>query len=220
MTLPMRMFLARLASVLLVVGSVLSSGCRSAAPTPPHRSATPVQRRPQISLKHGTRAEQETQHQLERLLDQHDLSPWTFTDKVEIDEESIPHSHPVLTLHTRHLRDDLLLLATYIHEQSHHFCQQHRAQVGTAMAEVEAMFPGMPVGFPDGANDKDSSYEHLSCVIPLEHAGLRALVGELTALQVIQFWAQDHYRVLYGTFAENRRKIWSALEKTGLELPQ
>jgi hypothetical protein len=40
---------------------------------------------------------------LERLLKQYDLSKWIFTRKVIIDQGEIPHSHPVLTLHTRHL---------------------------------------------------------------------------------------------------------------------
>jgi hypothetical protein len=54
-----------------------------------------------------------------RFLDKYDLTPWLFTRAVVIDDDATPHSHPVLTLHTRHLRDDLLLLSTFIHEQSH-----------------------------------------------------------------------------------------------------
>lgn len=204
--------------ILFVAGSIFSTGCRTTAGV--HGSSTPAERRPTITLKRGTPGEQSTKRQLERLFNQYDLSPWLFTDSIEIDEESIPHSHPVLTLHTRHLQDDLLLLGTYIHEQGHHYCQQQRQLARTAMAEVEAAFPNMPVGFPDGANDKDSSYEHLSCVIPLEHAGLRRLVGELNAFQAMEFWANDHYRVLYRTFVQNRGKITSAFEKSGLKFPQ
>ena len=87
-------------------------------------TTTPKDRRPTISLRHGTVAEQATQRQLEKLFDEYDLSPWLFTQAVVIDEDAVPHSHPVLTLHTRHLKDDLLLLSTFIHEQSHHYCQR------------------------------------------------------------------------------------------------
>lgn len=62
-----------------------------------------------------------TKVQLERLLDSYDLSPWLYTRSVAIDADAIPHSHPVLTLHTRHLDDDRLLLSTFVHEQLHWF---------------------------------------------------------------------------------------------------
>ena len=41
-----------------------------------------------------------------RLLRTYDLSPWFFTNVIVIDEKAVPHSHPVLTLYTRHGRDD------------------------------------------------------------------------------------------------------------------
>jgi hypothetical protein len=197
----------------------LLAGCRTVTATGP-RTATPASARPAITLKHGSVAEVQTRAQLERLFDTHELSAFFFAPAVEIDEDAIPHSHPLLTLHTRHLHDDLLLLATYIHEQSHHFCQQNREQLKPALSDVEAAFPGMPVGYPDGANDHDSSYEHLACVIPLEYFGLVARVGELQAFQALDFWSEDHYRVLYETFLHHRGAIWGALKKTGLTLPK
>jgi hypothetical protein len=108
-----------------------------------------------IQLAHGSATEQQTKRQLERLLAQYDVSPWRFTSKVIVDDNTIPHSHPVLTLHTRHLRDDDLLLSTYIHEQSHRFFSDHAAQTGQAVAELKRLFPGLPVGFPDGGDTID-----------------------------------------------------------------
>src|SRR5437016_4838784 len=78
----------------------------------------------EIKLLHGSKPESETREQLVRLLKTYDLAKWTFTKSVIIDQESIPHSDPVLTLSTRHLRDDELLLSTYIHEQLHWFFVQ------------------------------------------------------------------------------------------------
>jgi hypothetical protein len=69
-----------------------------------------------ISLKHDSAPEQQTKIQLERLLASYDLRKYTFTDKVVINEAAIPHSHPILTLHTRHLDSDDELLSTYVHE--------------------------------------------------------------------------------------------------------
>lgn len=196
-------------------------GRAAAASVSPPRpaAATPPQGRPRIAAKHAAPAEEATRRQLERLLDQYDLSPWRFTDAVEVEADVIPHSHPVLTLSTRHVNDDLLLLSTYVHEQSHWYFQVHRAATRAAMAELEAQFPGLPVGFPDGANDHDASYEHL-CVNAFEYQALRRLVGELTARQVLEFWAGDHYRVIYRTVLDHDRDIRAVLKHHGLEPPR
>jgi hypothetical protein len=74
-----------------------------------------------IRTAHDSAAELATKAQLERLIAAHDLRQWTFTHEIVIDEKSIPHSHPVLTLHTRHLKQDDELLSTYLHEQLHWF---------------------------------------------------------------------------------------------------
>src|SRR5215470_6516498 len=72
-----------------------------------------------ITLAHNSATEQQTRDQLQRLLKAYDVSAWIYTKAVAIDDRAIPHSHPVLTLHTRHLKDDALLLSTFVHEQFH-----------------------------------------------------------------------------------------------------
>ena len=57
-----------------------------------------------IALKRDTTAEATTREQLQRLLKTYDLSPWFYTKSIVIDEQAIPFSHPVLTLHTRHAK--------------------------------------------------------------------------------------------------------------------
>jgi len=52
-------------------------------------------------------------HFEERILASYDLSRYTFTYQVIIDEKAIPHSHPVLTLHTRHLGSDEQFLSKF-----------------------------------------------------------------------------------------------------------
>jgi hypothetical protein len=160
----------------------------------------------EISLKNGSSAEQQTKEQLLRLVKSYDLSTWIMTRKIEIDENAIPHSHPVLTLSTRHLKDDELLVSTFVHEQMHWFVLQDQENLGAALKELEEIYPTVPVGFPDGASDEDSTYLHLA-VVYLEHRANRELLGELRAKQVIEFWATDHYRWIYKTVSENPQKI-------------
>ena len=73
----------------------------------------------EIELAHGSQAEEATRDALLRLVGEHDVSAWLYTHRVIIDQTAIPHSHPVLTLHTRHLGEDEHLLSTFVHEQFH-----------------------------------------------------------------------------------------------------
>jgi hypothetical protein len=169
-----------------------------------------------ISLKNRDAKEGATQSQLERLLSQYDLTPWIFTTSVVIDEDSIPHSHPVLTLHTRHLKDDDLLLSTFVHEQAHWFFDQHHEDAAKAVAELRGLYPSIPVGFPEGSNDSDGNYEHL-IVIYLEDEADRKLLGELRAWQVMSFWSQDHYTWLYRTVLKDRARLRDLVRKHHLD---
>jgi hypothetical protein len=69
---------------------------------------------PEIVLVHNTQREQQTKDQLMRLFEQHTLDKWLYTEHIQIEEQAIPHSHPVLTLNTRHPDDPQALLATYM----------------------------------------------------------------------------------------------------------
>jgi hypothetical protein len=169
-----------------------------------------------ISLKHGDAKERETQSQLERLLAQYDLAPWIFTTSVVIDEDAIPHSHPLLTLHTRHLRDDDLLLSTFVHEQAHWFFEQHRSDAAKAVSELRGLYPSIPVGYPEGSNDSDGNYEHL-IVIYLEFEADRRLLGELRAWQVMSFWSQDHYTWLYRAVFRDRVRFGELIKRYHLD---
>src|ERR1051325_4802947 len=122
-----------------------------------------------IELKHRSDAERQTKEQLERLLGVYDLRKYTFTKSVLVDEGSIPHSHPVLTLHTRHLSSDDQLLSTYVHEQLHWYLDNHANQTDAAEAELRKMYPKVPVGYPEGAQDQESTYLHLiDCYLEMQ----------------------------------------------------
>lgn len=170
-----------------------------------------------ISLKKGESGELATQRQLERLLALYDVSPWVFTNKIVIDGDprTIPHSHPVLTLSVRHLKDDELLLATFIHENLHWFMDAHPQEVEKAIADLKTMFPKVPVGYPEGAQDERSTYVHL-LVCALEYDAIKPMLGELRARQVIEFWTSDHYTWVYRTVLDREWDLRGVLKKNGL----
>lgn len=162
--------------------------------------------------------ERATGEQLERLLDRYDLSPWLFTRDIRIDRSAIPHSHPVLTLHTRHLKDDDLLLSTFVHEELHWYLVEHPAATEAAIEELKARFPKTPIGFPLGSSDERGNYVHLLDIY-LEWRADRLLLGELRARQVMEFWASDHYTWVYRTVLDHEREIGDIVNRHGLLYP-
>jgi hypothetical protein len=110
-----------------------------------------------IALQRGATAEAQTREQLQRILKTYDLSRWIFTESIRIDETAIPFSHPTLTLSTRHLKDDELLLSTFVHEQAHWFLAERADDAGAAIQELRKMFPKVPSGPPEGARNEYST---------------------------------------------------------------
>ena len=159
-----------------------------------------------IALKQGTADEARTRDQLQRLLATYDLSPWIYTNSIVIDERAIPFSHPVLTLHTRHLRDDELLLSSFVHEQFHWFLSERRVATEQAIADLRKLFPSVPSGGVAGARDEYSTYLHL-LVCYLEQQAVLRILRELKAKQVMDFWAPDHYTWVYQTVISRSRDI-------------
>jgi hypothetical protein len=165
-----------------------------------------------IELKQKSRPEQQTKDQLERLLGTYDIQQWIFTKSILIDDTAIPHSHPVLTLSTRHIKDDELLLSTFIHEQFHWWASGNNDGTQKSIAELRGMFPKVPVGAPEGAVDENSTYLHL-VVCYLEYRAMRELLGEFKSRQIMDFWATDHYTWIYRTVLEKPREISTVLFK-------
>ncbi|NMO20659.1 hypothetical protein HPC49_12335 [Pyxidicoccus fallax] len=193
---------------LLMLFMVIGLGCRSA---PPARRTAAID----IALVHDSVPEQQTREQLRRLLEQFDVSPWLYTRTIQIDERAIPHSHPVLTLHTRHLAQDMQLLSTFVHEEMHWFLDERAEATQRAMAELRELYPTLPVGFPDGARDLESSYLHV-LVNALEYAAMQRVAGRDTATRVLDFWVNDHYRALYRIVLKDEARIRELLVRHGL----
>jgi lysophospholipase L1-like esterase len=170
-----------------------------------------------IQLAHNSEREIDTEKQLARLLTSYDLHKYTFTHSVIIDERSIPHSHPVLTLHTRHLKSDDQLLSTYVHEQLHWYLEQHLEQTQAAENDLRKIYTKVPVGFPDGSDDEEGTYLHLiTCY--LEMQADRDLMGAERTAAVMNFWAGDHYRWVYRTVTQDESTIRGVVEQEKLEI--
>lgn len=170
-----------------------------------------------IELASGTALEKAGKAQLERILARYDLEGLIFTTRVRIESRVIPHSHPVLTLNTRHLDDDELQLATFLHEQVHWYCSGKEELVDAAIVDLKSLYPEVPVGFPESARDEYSVYLHL-IVNLFELDALGRVLGPEKARAVIG--RKDYYLWIYDKILREQEKIRPILQKHGLELPE
>ncbi|GAC1646515.1 MAG: hypothetical protein NVS9B15_04610 [Acidobacteriaceae bacterium] len=159
-----------------------------------------------IHLAHDTDSEQRTRAELQQVVSKYDTGKYTFTREVVIEERAIPHSHPVLTLNTRSLGSDEQLLSSYLHEQLHWFLDAHKDATAAAVEDLRKMYPRVPVGYPDGAVDVKSTYEHLlDCWLELQADS--DLLGQETARRTIREIGKDHYRWVYATLLRDEVAI-------------
>ena len=168
-----------------------------------------------IKLAHGSEAEARTRDLLLSLVAQHDLSHWPVTGDIVIDERAIPHSHPRLTLHTRHAGQPDRLLSTYLHEQIHWLVLKTPRSLDAVIAELRARYPAIPIQHPDGAGDERGTYLHLA-VNYLELVAASEYLGRDAALEVFAFWVADHYRAIYATVVRDECAIGAIVRRHGL----
>jgi len=170
-----------------------------------------------ITTANDTADEIETAQQLHRLMETH--APWDFvwTRTVEIDRNAIPHSHPVLTLHTRYLENDTGLLATFLHEQLHWYVNTFPDARDAAMADFAEMYPDIPVGYPHGARDEESNALHL-LVCLLELRALSRFVGEQAARAELE--SNTHYLDIYRAVLDDTDALQAVLDRHGIGLPE
>lgn len=133
--------------------------------------------------------------ELRHLLDSYDLEPWTLTRRVRIAQRVISHSHPVLTLSTSSLGNELELLSTFVHEQLHWLEDEPwLGDFRAAMDELRELYPEVPPSGEGGARDETSTYRHL-LVCDLEYQVMTALVGRKRARETLG--AITHYEWIY-----------------------
>lgn len=147
-----------------------------------------------VTTKNGTDLERRGKEQIERLVRDYDIDRWMFTRDVIVESRVTPHSHPVLTVNTFYIDDDLGQLATLLHEQFHWPASEADARTEAAIAEFREMFPNAPDRSGRGARDQYSTYLHL-IVCDLEFQAMTSLVGESRAREIMA--AYDHYEWIY-----------------------
>jgi hypothetical protein len=171
--------------------------------------------KPAIELATGSEAEVKTRDWLVRLLEEHEISGWMFSLRVRIEENAIPHSHPVLTIGTRSPHD-WALLSSLIHEQIHWLCWERWHESDGALGEITTRYPNPPVGDPDGARNEFSSHLHY-LVNFLELEALGQFLGAEKAGEYLR--GKPFYRALYATVVDDREWLADLCARHELVLP-
>lgn len=170
-----------------------------------------------IKTKHGNALEERKRDQMERLARQYDLSKYTLTRDIMIEQGAINHSMPELTLNLRFLDDDDLALSAYVHEQGHWLLvERGRGQNELLFERLHMMFPGIPTQMPQGSGGLRDTYFHV-IVCTLEWEGMEDLVGAQRARRVMEWKQHDHYTSIYETVLQNREKIETLMEQYGIK---
>jgi hypothetical protein len=170
----------------------------------------------QITCKESTVNEIRVRTELDFLIRKYNLKNYFFTDAVIINESADnPHSHPVLTLNTRHLGD--ILLSTFIHEQIHWYAVQHFSRMKAAVQELKIIYPTVPVGYPNGARDEFSTYLHI-IINWLELDTLSVLLEKNQFKEVVDFLQRDHYRWIYNIVISDYDVIKKISDKYEIQL--
>jgi hypothetical protein len=162
-----------------------------------------------IDLTEAQKASERVRSMLLKLSSDYDLSPYEYTHRVRIAPGEIAHSHPVLTLNTM-IREETALLSLYLHGQMHWYVTWYSyARHGSwnaIWAALSACYPNVPVVFPEGAHNAQSSYLHL-IVNWLEVEAAAQLLGHPKSVALAQknFVYSGLYRIVLAD--------WDALTK-------
>jgi hypothetical protein len=163
-----------------------------------------------ITVKHGSERELRTKAQLERVLHDYDLSKYTFTRDVIIEEQAINHAFPVLTLNARFADSEDELLSSFVHEQLHWHLRDRGAAMQSAMAELRRFYPRVPVGGTEGAETEYSTYGHLvDCYLEIQAD--RRLIGPERTAAVIA--AKGHYTWIYKTDLQDEARMAALVDR-------
>ena len=185
--------------------------------TAPFVSSAHAQPRTAATLTFAVDEEAQAREQLQRLLAEYDLDPWIVTTRIRIAAGEIPHSHPILTLNTKYLDDDLRQLATFLHEQMHWYEESdaHEAAVDRAIEDLRVRYPNPPSHEEIGTRSEYSTYLHL-VVNWLTFDALRHLLGDEEARTLTD--GNNIYRWVNQRVLDDTAAIGAILDDHGLRI--
>jgi hypothetical protein len=169
----------------------------------------------EIKGKHHSMREMQVSSELEEIVKKYDVSKYTFTNTVIIEERTMNHAFPDLTLNVHFLGSDDELLSSFLHEQLHWYLRDRPMQMERAVKELRTLYPKVPVGLPEGADTEYSTYGHLvDCYLEIQAD--RQIMGPERTDQVIK--NKPWYTWIYQTITRDEKTIADIVTKNHLEI--
>ena len=169
----------------------------------------------EIKSRHHSLREMQVSSELEEILKKYDVSKYRFTNTVTIEERTMNHAFPDLTLNVHFLGSDDELLSSFLHEQLHWYLRDHPMQMERAVRELRTLYPKVPVGLPEGADSEYSTYAHLvDCYLEIQAD--RQIMGPERAEQVVR--NKPWYTWIYRTITRDEKTIADIITNNHLEI--
>lgn len=165
-----------------------------------------MNRKIDIILKNNSNTEKNAKKQLLSLLKKYDLSKYILTDKVIIEDRVIPHSHPVLTLNTRHNLNLDRFLSVFIHENLHWIETIERSKFNLALYDLKKEFK-----YPENCSTKEISFFRHLIICYLELKADIDILGKTKAYNLAK--TADIYRDIWVIILRNEKIIETVLKK-------
>lgn len=188
-------------SKILVIGALLSSAFAA--------------EKIEIQLQHRSSRELQESVELTHLLKKYNLTKYTFTRNIIIEERAMNHAFPVLTLNIYYLGSDDELLSSFLHEQLHWYLRDHPIHMEQAVTELRRLYPRVPVGLPDSADTLESTYAHLvDCYLEIQAD--RQVIGPERTERVIKH--KPWYTWIYKTINRDEKTIAAIVTQNHLDI--
>jgi hypothetical protein len=150
-----------------------------------------------------------------RLAIEHNLEPYLYTKKINIESRVIPHSHPVLTLNTRNAEFSQKILSTWLHEEFHWWAEMNGESIEKAILDFRSIYPVLPQA--GGGRSEYSTYLHL-VVCFLEYKAVSQYLGEGRAREILQEFAtvDEIYPWIYNQILNRTQEIGNVVKNRNL----
>ncbi len=122
-----------------------------------------------------------TKQNLFHLAKVYDLKPFLFTKQIHIQSYVVPHSHPILTINTRHADRPQHLLSTWLHEEFHWWAGMNQKSTDRAISQLKKIYPNVP----GEVSTSRSIYLHL-IICYLEYRALVHYLGEKESQVIVR----------------------------------
>ena len=157
-----------------------------------------------ITTKNNFPEEIKAKKVLESILTKYNVP--IFTKNIVIEKDSIPHSHPILTLNAR-TDDSLVVLKTFVHEQFHWFEAEH-SRLDETINFLKEKYKNN-----DEFKDEKSFYIHIVVCFNTRNS-LEKLVSNEELEYIYKQW--QPYPKMEKFIEENFNEIKNDLEKFGM----